>query len=158
MFISSFWSKPLIWVQVSFPWLLVPYIFSFISLFIAFTFSSILSPYLTKTVSILITSVLNYASDRLAMSSLLSYIFSGALICSFIWAIFFFLVSVHLSCSKGQSLRCSPGWGKPHWCVVMLYVGEGVREGTMPLTLLSAGFQSLPLIPTNWAFLVLISR
>ena len=34
--------------------------------------------------------VLNCASDRLAISSLLSYIVSGALICSFICAIFFF--------------------------------------------------------------------
>ena len=41
MFISSFCSKPLIWLPVSFPSLLVPCTFSFISLFIAFTSSSI---------------------------------------------------------------------------------------------------------------------
>ena len=52
-----------------------PCIFSFISLCIAFTFSSILWAYSTISVSILITSVLNPASDRLAISSLLSCIF-----------------------------------------------------------------------------------
>ena len=30
-----------------------------------------------------------------------------------------------------------------------LYVGEGVQEGTVPFALLSAGFQSLPLLPTR---------
>ena len=39
--------------------------------------------------SILKTSVLNCISDKLTISSLLSCIFSGALICSFIWAFFF---------------------------------------------------------------------
>ena len=42
--------------------------------------------YSTNSVSILITSILNCASVRLAISLLLSRIFSGALIC---WAIFF---------------------------------------------------------------------
>ena len=65
--------------------------FSFISLSIAFIFSSNLWPNSTNSVSFLITSVLNCASDRLAISSLLSCIFSGTLICYFIWAIFFFL-------------------------------------------------------------------
>ena len=82
--VSSFCSKPLTWVPVSFPSLLVPCTFAYISLFIAFTFSSNLGPYWTASVSILISSVLNYASDRLASSSSLSCIFSGALICSFI--------------------------------------------------------------------------
>ena len=50
--------------------------------------------YLVSSWSILITSVLNCAYDRLAMSLLLSCIFSGALICSFIWAIFFFCLGV----------------------------------------------------------------
>ena len=44
-------------------------------------------PYLIIYVSILITSVLNSASNRLAISLLLSS-FSGLLICSFIWDIF----------------------------------------------------------------------
>ena len=34
-------------------------------------------------------------------------------------------------------------------CVVKLYVGEGVPEGTVPLALLPAGFQSLPSLPTS---------
>ena len=72
MFLSSFWSTLLIWVPVSFLSLLVPYSFSFISLFIGFIFPSNLWPYSTNSVSILITSVLNSASDRLAISSLLS--------------------------------------------------------------------------------------
>ena len=77
--------------------------------------------------SVLITSVLNCASDRLAISSLLSCIFSGALKCSVIWAIFFFFPSWCVCYLKGQSLRCSPGRGKSGRCAVMLYVGEGPR-------------------------------
>ena len=73
--------------------------------------------------SILITSVLNCASDRVALSSSLNCIFSGALKCSFIWAIFFLLLRLLL---KGVgSLRCSPGWGNAGGCAVMLYMGEG---------------------------------
>ena len=49
-------------------WFLVHFV---ISLFIALTFSSILQPYSTNSVNILITSVLNSASDRLAISSFL---------------------------------------------------------------------------------------
>ena len=75
---------------------------------------------------LLITSVLNCASDRLAISSLLSCISCGALICSFIWAFFSFL-SVYLLHSKGWSLRCSPGRGNAGRCAVTLYVGEGLR-------------------------------
>ena len=47
----------------------------------------IFQPSSISSVSILITSVLNSASDILSISSLLSS-FSGVLICSFIWAIF----------------------------------------------------------------------
>ena len=54
-----------------------------------FTSSFILHPYSIITVSFLVASVLNSASDRLANFSLLNCIFSGALFCSFIWAIFF---------------------------------------------------------------------
>ena len=54
------------------------YIFLYFT-FIAFTFSSILQPYSTNSVSILITSDLNCASDRLTISLSLSCIFSGAL-------------------------------------------------------------------------------
>ena len=75
--------------------------------------------------SILITSVLNCASARLAISLLLSCIFSGALIYSFIWAIFF--VSAPLLCSKGWSLRYSPRQGTPGGCIVILGGGECPR-------------------------------
>ena len=102
MFICFYWSKPLIWVLVSVLSPLVPCTFSFISLFIAFTFSCILWPCSTISVSILITSVLNSACDRLPISSSLHSLF-GVLNCSFIWAIFF--VSVCLLCSKGHSLK-----------------------------------------------------
>ena len=75
--------------------------------------------------SFLITSVLNCASDRLTISSSLSCIFSGALICSFIGAIFF--LSWCTCYIKGQSLRCSLGRGNAGGCAVTLYVGEGPR-------------------------------
>ena len=128
MLISFFWSKPLIWVPVSFLSLLVPCTFSFIALSIAFIFSSNLQPYSTNSVSIPITSVLNYASDRLAISSSHSCIISGALICSFIWAIFFFFLYLPLPVtSEGRSLRYSLGRGKHVtvlWCCMW---GRGPR-------------------------------
>ena len=83
MFISSFCSTSLIGVLVSFPSLLVPCIF----LFYFLTSPFILQLYTVISVSILITSVLNSASDRLTISSSLSS-FSGVLICSYIWALF----------------------------------------------------------------------
>ena len=151
MFISSFCSKPLIWVLVSFPSLLVSYTFSFISLFIAFTLSYILRLYSTISVSILITSVFNCASDTLAISSTLSCIFSGALICSFIWAIFFVLA--HLLGSKGQRLRYSPVCH----CIVVLYVGEASEREQCPLLSSWPAFSHFSHYPQgNWAFLVLI--
>ena len=86
MFISSFHS--IVDLSSSFlPSLLGPYIYFFISLCIAFTFSFILHLHSIISMSMLITSVLNSASDRLAISVLLSSSF-GVLICSFIWAIF----------------------------------------------------------------------
>ena len=79
------------------------YIFLYFT-FHTFHFSSILQPYSKISVSILITRVLNFASDRLAISLSLSCIFSGALICFVIWALFFFFfVSAHLLHSKGQA-------------------------------------------------------
>ena len=146
MFIPSFCSKSLIWVLVSFPSLLVPCMFIFITFFIAFTFSSILWPYSTISVNILITSILNSASNRLAIYSLLSSIFE-ALVCFFIWAIFFILVCF-LHC-KGWSLKYLPGWGNQHCCVVVLLCGGWVWGGTLPRALLSARFQSLPPPPTS---------
>ena len=76
--------------------------------------------------SILITSVLNYASDRLAISSSLSCIFSGALICSFIWA-FFFLSRHTWNVVRGGALVIHQG-GSTHvaalWCCMW---GRGPR-------------------------------
>ena len=125
MFLSSFWSTPLIWVPVSFTSLLVPCTISFVYLSIGFIFSSGFQPNSTNYVSVLKISVLNCASDRLAIPSLLSYISSGALIYSFIWAIFF--LSWCTCYVKGRSLRCLPGWGNVGHCAVMLYVGNGLR-------------------------------
>ena len=110
--------------------------------------------------SILITSVLNCASDRLAISSSLSCIFSGALKCSVIWA--FFFGSWCVCYLKGRSLRCSLGWGTPGCWAVTLYMGEGPRgsNGTR-LTLLRISVfhsdthnQTGPLwcwVPSGWA-------
>ena len=107
--------------------------------------------------SFLITSVLNCASDRLAISLLLSCIFSGALIYSFIWAFFFFFVSLRLLYSKGRSLRCSPGQGNTGLCTVMLFVGEGSeREQWHLLHSLPDFSHSLYYPQSNWALLVLI--
>ena len=77
--------SPFLSLQCWFP----VYIFSFVFHFVD-PFSFHLLPSSIISVSILIASVLNCASDRLAISSSLSCIFSGALTCSFIWAIFFF--------------------------------------------------------------------
>ena len=81
------------------------YIF-FISLCIAFISSFIVQPHSVISVSILISSVLNFASDRLATSSSLSS-FSGVLICFSLGLHFF--ISAHLLHCKGWSLRCAPG-------------------------------------------------
>ena len=82
--------------------------------------------------SILITSVWNSAFDRLSISSLLSCIFSGALIYSFIWAIFFCL-GMHLLCSKGSE--------REQWHLLH----------SLPV------FSHFPHYPqANWALLVLI--
>ena len=67
-------------------------------------------------------------------------IFSGALKCSVIWAIFclFVCLSWRVCYFKGWSLRCSPGRGNAGGCAVKLYVGEG-RSGSIGarLTLLT---------------------
>ena len=63
-------------VAVSLPSLLVPCVLSFISLCIAFTSSFILRLYSIISVSILITSILNSASHRLAISWSLGFFWS----------------------------------------------------------------------------------
>ena len=99
-------------------------------LFVAFIFSSIFQPYSTISMSILITSILNCASDRLATSSLLS--------CGFFWSfdlffhlgLFFFFVSVHLLPIKGSSLRCSPGGGIIYF---LCFIKSGLHQHVLPL-------------------------
>ena len=125
-----------------FPSLLVPYMFFFISLLQCLHFFLYFGTILNQW-SILLTSVLNSPSDRLAISSSFSSAF-GTLICYFIWAIFFVLV--HLLCCKGRDLRYFPGWGVLHGGAIC---GGGVREGTMLLAWLSAHFQSFPPLPTS---------
>ena len=51
---------------------------------------------------------------------------------------------------KGQSLRCSPCWGNAGPCAVRCAAvcGGGAWEGAMVLAPVSAGFQSLPPLPT----------
>ena len=135
MFLYSFSSKLLIWVLVSFPSLLVSCRFFFISHnanFIAAWVFLMLLMYPVSSWSILITSVLNSASDRLAISLSFSCIFAGTFKYSFLWDFFIlfyfiFFVSACLLCSNGQNLKCSPGWGNPCHCIVVLYVGEGLR-------------------------------
>ena len=68
--------------------------------------------------------------------------FSGALICSVIWPIFFF-ASAHLLRSKGRSLGYLPGRGNTSLCCDAISVG-GAQEGTLPFAQLSASFQSFP--------------
>ena len=104
----------------------VPCIFSFTSFFIAFTFSSILRPYSTISVSILITSVLNPASDRLTICSLFSYIFSGVLIYSFIWAIYFLSPSA-CYIVRGGALGVQQGGATHIAGLWALYGGRGLR-------------------------------
>ena len=61
----------------------------------------------------------------------------------------FFSLSALLLCSKGQSLRCSPGRGNPHHCIVMLYVREGSeREPRLLLHSLQV-FSHFPLNPQS---------
>ena len=95
--------------------------------------------------SILITSFLNCASDRLAIFSLLSCIFSGALICSFIWAIFLSWCACYVQ--RGGALGVHQA-GQPTWLRCDAICGGGVRKGTLLLAPLSAAFQSLPPLPT----------
>ena len=125
--------------------------FSFISLFIAFIFSCILRPYSTNSVSILITSVLNCASDRLAISSSLSSIF-GALICSFGP----YFLSPQACYVVRVELRYSPGQGDPHCCGVTLYVGRGPSKGFLCSLLVFSHFPCYP--QSNWPILMLIPR
>ena len=75
----------------------------------------------------------------------------------FLYLGLFFLVSVCLLCSKGQSLRCSPGQGNPCRCIVMLYVGEGSEREHWHLLCSLPDFSHFPCYPqATWALLVLL--
>ena len=96
------------WIPISFPSLLFPCLFSYISLCTAFLSSFILQLNSVTSVSILITSVLNSASGRLSVFLLLS---------SFFWSfnLFFHLgrisLSQHTCCiGRGRALGISQDW------------------------------------------------
>ena len=100
---------------------------------------------------------MNCASDRLAISSSLSCIFSGALKCSVIWAIWaIFFLSWCICYFKGWSLRCSLGWGNAGCCAVILYVGEGLRGSNGACSTPCWTRHSLRHPQSNWAPLVLV--
>ena len=140
------WSKPLIWVPVSFPSLLVPCIFCFISLCITFTFSSICNhtqPFLwTLWLSVFwILHLLGWLSlGRLAVFlefwSVLSF---GA----------YFFVLVYVLHCKGRRFRYSPGWGKPRCYIVVLYVGEGSEREQCRLLNSCPAFSHFSPLPTS---------
>ena len=115
MFFSPFCSTLLIWVPVSSPSLLVPCIVCFISLCIAFTFPSILWPFLWA--SWLPAFWILHLIGWLCLHRLV-------LVLEF-WSVLsfgpYFFVWACLLYSKEQSLRYSPGQGNPCCCVVALY-------------------------------------
>ena len=109
--------------------------------------------------SILITSVLNCASDWLAISSLLSWIFCGALIYFFHLGQFFFWggVSGAWYIVKGGALGVHQG-GATHFPALCDNVCQEVsgREQCCLLYSLPV-FSHLPCYPqSNWALLVLL--
>ena len=117
--------------------------FAFFHFVVAFICSFILRPSSIISVRIVITSVLNSASDRLAISSLLSCIFTGVFDLLFHLGLsfsFIFFVSAHLLHCKGRSLRYSPGWGNTLCCVVALCLEEGSEREQCPLLLSSCPY------------------
>ena len=68
-------------------------------------------------------------------------------------------MSSHLLHCKGQSHRYGPGWGKPHSCDVVLFVGEGSERKQCHLLSCLQAFSHFSCYPqANWALLVLIPR
>ena len=149
MFISFFCSKLFIWVPVSFPSLLVPCTFSFISLFLPFC--NHIQPILWAswlpvfwTLHLIGWLCLHCLVLFLEFWSLLSL---GP----------YFFVSVCLLCSKGQRLRYLPGQSNPCHCVVVLYVGEVSQRDQCHLLSSWLAFSHFPCYPeANWVLLVLI--
>ena len=108
----------------------------------------------------MITSVLNSAFDRLAISLSLSCIFSGALKCSVIRALFIYLficlgASVTL---RGRALGVpGAGWGNPSSCAVTLCVEKGSESEQWCLLCSLPVFSHFPCYPqVKWPLLVLI--
>ena len=157
MCISFIWSKPLIWVLVSYPSLLVPCIFSFISLFIDFIFSSNLWPYSTNSVTSWLPGFWTvHLIGWLSLHRLVVFFLE-------LWSILsfgpYFSVWACLLHSKGRSLRCSSGQGNPGHCTVVLYAGEGSEREQCRLLRSQPAFSPFPhYLQTNWALLVLIPR
>ena len=123
MFISSFCSKSLIWVLLFFP----------------YTFAV-----LNDSLSIIITIVLNSASDRLAISLSLSSIFGG-------FDLFFHLGHISLSWHtcyvvRGGALGICWDGATPKLSFGAI-CGGGVREGTIPPAWHLPCFQSLHPLP-----------
>ena len=140
--------------QFPLPSLLVPCTFSFVSLSIAFIFSSSFQPNSTNSVSVLITSVLICASDRLSISSFLVLFLEFWSVLSFGS---YFFVSTHLLHCKGWSLNYSPEWGNTHSWVVAPYMGEGTKREQFCLLSSQPGFSHFPCYAqANCALLVLI--
>ena len=135
---------------------LLPITVGSLYIFLYFTFQSLnfflnCVTKLTNSVRILITSVLNCASYRLAISLLLSSIF-GVLICSFTWAVFF--VCQH-ACYivRGGALDICQGRA------THITVGEGSKRELCCLFSSWPAFSHfLRYIQANCALLVLISR
>ena len=160
MFISSFCSKLLVWVLAPFPSLLVPSIFFFISLCIAFTFYSILWLNSTNSVSILITVFWTlHLIGWLSLHRLVLFLE--------FWSVLsrgpYYFVSVHLLDCKGWTLRYSPdiqcGWSNPHCCDVVLYVREQSEKEQCCFVGSWLAFSHFLHYPTaNWAFQLLIPR
>ena len=68
-----------------------------------------------------------------------------------------FFVSGHLQICKGWSSRYSPGWGHPHCCLAVLYVGEGSKREQCHVLSSLLGFNDFLCYPqANWTLLVLI--
>ena len=148
MFISSFWSTLLIWVPVSFPSLLVPYAFSFISLSIAFIFPSNLWPYSTNSVSILIPVFWTvHLIGWLSLRHLVVFFLELWSVLSF-GPFFFFLSLCACYVVRGGALGVPQG-GATHLTALWRCVWGRVWEGTRLLAQLSVSFQSLPPPPKS---------
>ena len=142
----SFWSTAFIWAPISFTSLLVPCTFSFISVSIAFIFLNLIcsqiQPILWASWLPVFWTV--HLIGWLSLCCLVVF-FSGALICSLIWAIFFVLA--HLLRSKGWSPRYTPRRGNPRGSVVVLNVGEGSERGQCCLLSSCPAFSHFPCCP-----------